>query len=615
MTPENLESLLTLREKAVKEGEEAPTDKTVAEVLSGYITTSDLDKRIRGLYEVKRNIIQALKKASFVSRQGYIPMILFVGPSASGKTEIVEELRTIYYQTVRDKTPIYTLSISGVECPYRENPYNILRSVIPFKFKLEGVPQTTKKGPEICSVCVKKLEALVSAGKDSKDVMIHKTSPQTANLQLNDEHLADKFYTVVKNANRSFLLVAADKSKISGINPRTYEFLVNLYDNLLSDLQGNHVPLDMLVIINSNEEFLAESNNSDSSAPLKERIIEIQVRRNLSYTEEEKMYHGLNLPLLRTFPNALKYVAITNILSRINDKLIQQKQAKSKPSNSYNAMFENEPKRTTSSDNIRRIHSILTILDLYDTGLLDQSKMTNSIINLLGKGNPYDDVLNMIKEQEKYTSAWESGISFRQVTNQLKTKNGDFNFSDFNNYLEQNATRGLTDEKIQYIEKTVAADIKSKLDYLLLCHNFEVQDKSIDRYTKKTMDYLEWSSVSHDPDEEFDDREELVKKLETYIDVERLKSGYKAYKSDNAPIMGKFEPNFIQFLEYLYLTDERSILKMDEAVQKQLYEKNSDLHKKIKGQMLSRFSFWDESFLEALSVYKNNKLAAASHDY
>ena len=101
---------------------------------------------------------------------------------------------------------------------------------------------------------------------------------------------SDNFYKIANNANRGILLITADRTDIlSGVSKRTYQFLSNLYDNNLTDLEGNRLPLDMLGVIHGNEQFFSAGNDEKDtfSEPLRERLIRVDIRRNLSFSEED----------------------------------------------------------------------------------------------------------------------------------------------------------------------------------------------------------------------------------------------------------------------------------------------------------------------------------------
>ncbi len=608
-------------------------EKSVSEIMRDTISINILNYNIRGLREVKKNVVDAIAKAAFLSRQGYIPMILLIGPSGSGKTAIVEGIRRKYYDRIRSKENIYTLEINEKECPYKENAYNLLRSAFPFKVKAKL--WSNRPGPEVCATCMVNLEKLVNGAGENEGLPIEKvklkpTFPQTATMQLNDESMPDKFYEVAKNANRGILLISADKSTLGSVSARTYQFLVNLYDNTLSDLRGNRVPLDMLVVMNSNEEFFdglkKEKAPLAGSTPLRERLLVVKVRRNLSYTEEEKIYSNLNFPIEKTFPGAFRYLAIANVLSRLDlSRFSRNREAQSsaqqdpsKPSLLEKFGRVDIKERRQESGEEAKVDSglVLSLLYLYETGQINNKKITYSLMSLLTAGDPYENVKNMISENGEYTSGWNVGISSRIVTNHLIMKDSRlFNFSDFGEYLIENEANGLTPFKRKYISDTVTADVMTKLDYAILSYTFRSYSADHDKLKKaiaKLEDYLQFTEAQEQNKNEkrvFEDQDGVIPVISTYMDIELLKKNYKAYVERYAPIEAGFRPDMLQFMEFLYHRNNFvSLVKRDEKTGRDMYDKKSDTYKFLKEFMERNFGYLDECFDEALSIYKNNNI-------
>lgn len=606
-------------------------EKTTSEIVSDTLSVSNLSHGIRGLREVKQELVDVVTKAAFLSKQGYIPMVLLIGPSGSGKTAFVEAIKRLYYNRIKTEEKIYTLEINGKTCLYKENAYNLMRSSLPFSTK-NAKFWSFRRGPELCAFCMTNLEKLVSQKMDAEafpigGVKFVQTFPQTATMQMNDEYMPDKFYNIAKNANRGLLLISADKSKLSSVSPRTYQFLVNLYDNTLSDMSGNRVPLDMLVVLNSNEEFFealgskhtAETQESGSK-PLKERLLVVRVRRNLSYSEEENIYKGLKLPINRTFPNALMYLAKANVLSRINLDSFKTKRERLADSTRSSMQFPTAVhlQEKIGDPSVDRIDKVLTLLDMYETGSLrDNKKMTNALLNSLEEGDPYENIKNILKPDREYESGWETGLSSRMVTNQLCTREaGSFNFSDLNNYLSENAENGITDVKHSYLGKLITADVMSKMDYGILAYNFRSYSNDPEKLKKSLklleeyLDFLAREELNKAEDRKFNDPESIIPTLSDYIDISALKNNYNKYKERYAPIESDFKTDFMQLMEFIYRHDSSSsIIKRDDKIDKELYDKKSDTYKFMQSFMAKQFGYdWDECFREALSIYKNKNI-------
>ncbi|MEM0143343.1 MAG: hypothetical protein QXL94_05275, partial [Candidatus Parvarchaeum sp.] len=254
---------------------------------------------IFGIKDVKENLMNALEQASFISRQGYTPIILLIGPSGSGKTEIINSLVRAYkkYSISHD---LFTLNIDGTKCPYNENPYNIYRSVLPINSeKSDPSKAMNHKRPEICYECESNLEKIIKDGKvDEEKIKLERVFPQSSIVEFGDAFFLPEFINVMVNSNRSILTISADKSRLEDINPKAFQVLNNIYDNNFSDPVGNRIPLDSLIIMHSNETFMElDEERKRESRPLLERIIRVDIRRNLSYSEEMKIAEESNIPI------------------------------------------------------------------------------------------------------------------------------------------------------------------------------------------------------------------------------------------------------------------------------------------------------------------------------
>ena len=620
----------TSEQTAAQSGEQLEflnREKTASEIIYDTVSISNLSHGIRGLREVKQNIVDSITKAAFLSKQGYVPMILLIGPSGSGKTALVEGMRRLYYERIRTQQKLYTLEIDGKECPYKENGYNLMRSSLPFETKNAHF-WSFRRGPEICASCSTSLEKLLAKGKDSEEFPISSVKftrifPQTATMQLNDEYMPDKFYDVVKNANRGLLLVSADKSTLASVSARTYQFLVNLYDNTLSDMHGNRVPLDMLVVLNSNEDFFEEKGKeAEGSRPLKERLLVVKVRRNLSYSEEENIYKSLNFPIKQMFPHALRYLALANVLSRIDtdsfklskSKSGPDKRTRSRPGLGMPIGLESD---LDKEDTIDKVDTILSLLDMYETGSLINNKMTYSLLKALDEGDPYENIRNTILQNGEYKSGWQIGVSTRIVTNQLCTRDPNvFNFSDLDRYLSQNASNGLNVTKQSYMSRLLTADVMTKVDYAILSYRFRSYSADQEKLKKSIkvledyLDFLDREELNKTEKKIFEDPEMIIPMISSYINVEALKKSYKKYKERYAPLEAGFRTDFMQLLEFVYRHDNsQSLILREEKIDKEMYDKKSDTYKFVQELMEKQFSYWEGSFKEALSIYKHKNIS------
>ncbi len=601
-------------------------EKTVPEIIYEAVKESGLESAVFGVKEVKSNVISALFKAAFLSRRGYIPMVLLTGPSASGKTEIIKAIRKLYYSYIRDKRQLYTLQINNKTCPYNENPFNILRSNLPFDLELrEKQKYTAGHGLEICSTCVQNLSSLHMDKKSMRDMDIQKEDyytkmvlakvkaapvlPKLSSMALGDAKFKEKFYEVIKNANRGVLLINADKSRVSEIVLSNYQFLIDMYDNNVYDPDGNHVPLDMLVIIHSNETFLEDLNGSDrkfeESRPLMDRIIDVKVRRNLSYTEEEKIYTASKLPFERVFPNAMKYLSILNVLSRLNPSDIASSE------DDYDDM---------QTDNM------LDVLDLYDSGKLEKlnsSDLSRGTFQLLqelvvNESDIEKGVLEglIMDEESKYRCGWSSGISARLVTELLSTGacngNRGLTFLDFFRFIYDNKSRMKEsgDAVIGYMKRLVNADIRSSIDYALLKVAISINcEGRFGEYVKKLEEFISMDDSADPKARKPEDVKKEMDKLPDIINVDLLRNTAKQYMEAKGYDDKKINIDLRELIKFAYRYNEENFdfIKKDIINKEYLKDKKSVLYSSVKEIAEKEFGYWDTCFEQAIKVYGEGK--------
>ena len=534
---------LTLEELIRKNEKEETTPQRVYNT----IKAAGITKSIRGIREVKEELLKALFKASYLSSRGYIPIVLLMGPSGSGKSDIIESIRKTVNMVEgigadMIAKPIYTLSIEGKECPYREDPYNMLRTAFPFEYnlKIPASENVRKNGPETCSTCFDRLHKLVvdDTGRVDKESdlfrIVTPTFSKNATIKLNTENLAEKFVRIAKNANRGILIITADKSELDQIPKETYQFLINLYDNDVSDEKGNRIPLDMLVIIHGNEGFLEEAKKKmNESRPLLERIITVKVRRNLSKSEEEKIYKQFNLPLGKTFPGAMGYLSLFNSLSRVGHDV-----------------------RTTYK---QKLDDVIELLDMYDSDKLNLSGVPNISDSLrrfiIGSNlKPEDTVKSLIMSHDGgYISGWSDGVSPRKVIDLLKSKDSEeFSYSDFSRFMKENNAN--INDVVLYVSSQIIADIRSKIDFSILSFLMKNETEPGFEYYKKRAE--EFLAVDLHPDK-LRDKEYLDKlnndidKLKRYIDIDKLKTISVKYAEKTASLSAPSSIDLVFSIPYL----------------------------------------------------------------
>ena len=586
-------------------------DSTVDRIRKSIAGEKTPFEGIYGIKDVKESLMNTLEQASFISRQGYTPIILLIGPSGSGKTELINSVVRSYKRYSRDNK-MFTIKINGAKCPYNENPYNIYRSILPFDITEKFADKVmNSKRPELCYRCEHNLEQML--GGDNK-IEVERIFPQSSTVEFGDNFLLPSFINVVRNSNRSILTISADKSRLEKINPKIFQLLNNIYDNNFSDATGNRVPLDSLIIMHSNEMFMEISEEEKrESRPLLERIIRVDVRRNLSYSEEVKLSMELNIPVKKIVPNFLEYIAKLNVLSRIS------------------------PDDINGSDN-DDINNILELLDYYDSSRLKEFEMnmTQSTSNFLGrllpdyssyvfegdkKDNGYlrDAARSIIFDSGNYKSGWTTGISSRSISsvldfNYMSNKSKDYlSFSDIAGYLNKNMEKidEQSYEKIQsYIDSLITNRVRSDIEYSVLSFYFGGHFKD---YSEAISAYVN-SLITVNQSQKFKDTNGYLSEAGRYFDVEGLKDEINSFKEKTVPLgIVNFSAKFDKILDFLVST-QNDFVKKENKFKNFVGEygkdidRTSELYPYIRNFLKNNFGYFDEAVEEAFKIYKEGTL-------
>ncbi len=585
-------------------------ETTVAGVLYSYLSSNSdnkLDKNIVGLQEVKENIKKALFKAKFSAGLGYVPILVLTGPAGSGKTEIINALVDSYYEAVSKAGGIYALSTNGTRCVYKENPYNVLRLKTLLRPEDFGINKKTisKRRPTICDLCAEAINTAVEGHKDLHKLLgVERFLPDiSSNIELGDKRLQERLYQILSKANRGILILSADKSSIENIPEIYYQLLINLYDNMLSDKNGGNVPLDMLIIVHGNENFINnttdyidsdETGKQDPSRPLKERMLQVQVRRVLSYSEEEKLYKMINLPFRNMAKNSLKYLSTFSILSRI--------------------MWQED------YSDINYMHYVLDALDIYDSGRLgsmDFSTIPKGLSDYLAKASKdkrrvKDTVLSFMIDGDSYISGWSEGMSFRNITSLLKdSEKSDLKYTDIFSFINSNKKVFDDDDRFQstkeYIIKMVLSDINADMDSALF--SFFAQKNSVDYQTiisafEKRLDHM---LVEEKELKLSSEESNAITKLAEYVNLDSLEQYAQSYKDDKAISSEKFSIKLDPMLRYTYFRfdDEfEAFVKKDAEILKTLADKRSELYSYVSDFLKKNYGYWDDLTEEAVNIYR-----------
>jgi hypothetical protein len=189
---------------------------------------------------------------------------------------------------------------------------------------------------ELCPPCRENLEKLlrenggVEDGKEYLDLLHEKIKivplqPKTAMIDLAKKKFPEVFDEVVKRANRGLLHISIDDRDIDKIQDENYQILLALADRKVSLCDGSFFTPDMLVILYANENTMEKLYHR---ATLKDRLLPVYVRRNLSYSAEEDIFKKIQLPFKHITPGGLgilaKFAVGTRIKSSRKEDLIDK---------------------------------------------------------------------------------------------------------------------------------------------------------------------------------------------------------------------------------------------------------------------------------------------------
>ncbi|MCW1297499.1 MAG: hypothetical protein QW061_02425, partial [Candidatus Rehaiarchaeum fermentans] len=274
-------------------------DKPVAQNLKEIITIKALEEEgLRGILDVKENIINSIEDASIIAQNNRIPIITFFGPTGSGKNKIVEAISNIYLKGVAErKISVYSFEINGKLAPYKERPYNLFSTYLKDLDSLlrnnsdeltYNIYSKHKKSitNQVSNETLSMLENALYENPSLDKIKIEEITPRIVFTDINELKDTHVLYKSIKEANRGILVINADKYDFSSINANVFYTLSDIYDNNLF-FDGSKVPLDLLVLLTTNQSDFKQF--SLNNRPMLERMILVGVRRNLSWEEESKI--------------------------------------------------------------------------------------------------------------------------------------------------------------------------------------------------------------------------------------------------------------------------------------------------------------------------------------
>lgn len=297
------------------------------------------DHSVKGLSDVLDSLANRVYQASLLYQKDQIPLILLVGPTGSGKTQIGRRLDDGFIEDL-GVTPKYTFQFiengpARKRCPIQEEPLHLVTS------KKALVPSVVRKQysafllGELCPSCSDSFASvLIDTAKRNGEngdletseepnfsatldgiVEVVRVLPKTSVVELADKKFHEKFVDVVRNSNRGILHITIDDRDLNSVPDNNYQLLLNLADKRVPLADGSFITPDLTVLLYGNENILKDII---ARPAFKDRILPVFVRRNLSFSEEEKIYSEANIPYGHFSPSLLSLVSKFAVGTRIN---------------------------------------------------------------------------------------------------------------------------------------------------------------------------------------------------------------------------------------------------------------------------------------------------------
>lgn len=383
--------------------------------------------RIEGITEVLDRLINGLYVAANSYETGQIPLLLLIGPTGSGKSEIGKLLEDALIEdlTINPRFTYYlTDGKERVYCPFKEDPITLLtdpRLFFPSKIKEKYMKY--KRG-RLCSTCFETLvkflindesnfdnvEHTIQDAESKEKEILHvldkkvkviRLFPQITSIELTHHDFSEIFENIIKMANRGILNILIDDRTISQVPHTNYQLLTRLRDARVSLKDGTEFTPDLVVLLYTNARL-----EDVTTSPLRDSIYPIFVRRNLSYTAEENIIRKSKLPFAHISPHALALLARFVVGSRIDMGSIAG---------------------LTDDEKIKNLESYLEIYEKYEKGeLLSEEE--------------FSKIKERISRQTQSKDGWDKGMSSRAFMFELfniEPHGGCLTLENVEKYLER----------------------------------------------------------------------------------------------------------------------------------------------------------------------------------
>ncbi|MCW1292750.1 MAG: hypothetical protein OH340_02740 [Candidatus Parvarchaeota archaeon] len=518
-------------------------DKPVAQNLKEIITIKALEEEgLRGILDVKENIINSIEDASIIAQNNRIPIITFFGPTGSGKNKIVEAISNIYLKGVAErKISVYSFEINGKLAPYKERPYNLFSTYLKDLDSLlrnnsdeltYNIYSKHKKSitNQVSNETLSMLENALYENPSLDKIKIEEITPRIVFTDINELKDTHVLYKSIKEANRGILVINADKYDFSSINANVFYTLSDIYDNNLF-FDGSKVPLDLLVLLTTNQSDFKQF--SLNNRPMLERMILVGVRRNLSWEEESKIISEI-FAINKYENNDINHETVNRFLEYLSKFLI----------GSRFELLKSEKEKAKSSKLGEATYlfalyeSYFDMLNAYDKGE-DLSNIVTKFMaeEILEEGNKLSNFLReriyTLKGQPYISYKFGSyGISSRRGLVGFKVRNNSINYFDmikfFVNFEEVINKEGSDSH---------ASNLKEILDYIITSIESDIRkDVEMELLRLKAEKYIGKNYSLDDLTNYLLGKEEgKVKDYESFIDLGLLSQGAFLYFSVKLP--------------------------------------------------------------------------------
>ncbi len=453
--------------------------------------------RIRGLPEVIENMAEKLYVGSLAYKNRQLPIILLVGPTGSGKTElgnIMEEgmIKDLY------KNERYTYvfkNINGkknVPCPFTEDPINLLTSsylLIPQKIKEKFSPLSHS---ELCTFCRDTLEGILidakSGEKQGKNpekesdnnknaektnsiedltknyleilnekISVVRLQPKIALNELTSKDFPKKFKASLENANRGIFNINVDDRDIDEIGDSNYQLLLSLADRKVPLGDGTYFTPDLVLFLYANENILERLNEKPT---LRDRMLPIYVRRNLSYSEEEEIFKKTSLPFKHITPGGLSVIAKYSVATRIKDDGLDEEELRKR----IEIFEKNELLKRLTEDEEKfvkeRLPSYTASKDGWDSGLSSRAiaRRLASVSYDIGECLTLEKIQQFLKKTNKEFSSNEENEEYFSSSENNSEGYNEVSYDLSENLISDIAFRDVT---LSYIALSIDGNIKT----------------------------------------------------------------------------------------------------------------------------------------------------------